>query len=290
MMSTNIKISGNKVIFDGHASNDRECKTITNICNALKDSDSFETKEYRRGYAEFESVTEPEKKLFGEEPGSVTINFDSHVRKVTCTYGTYTKSGQTISDDYMFGYCTFRVYCDDGYIIDMVTSSDSGYWAEEITEYTFYGTGDYSSFNSGPTFTITTKQSTTTTKYKAERMYGDSELQESITVTPTTSNQTVKLDSDKIAVKTVKVNKIPSNYIAPSGTLEITENGETNVKNYAKVNVNVETNDGVALTAASNESFASLLTAENEGKIVKYTGTTSEDYVAGEYYLIKEEE
>ena len=61
------------------------------------------------------------------------------------------------------------------------------------------------------------------------------------TVTPTTAQQTITADSGYTGLGTVTVNRIPTNYIVPSGTLSITTNGTKDVTAYASVNVNVPT-------------------------------------------------
>lgn len=58
------------------------------------------------------------------------------------------------------------------------------------------------------------------------------------TVTPTKSTQTVQPDTDYM-LTSVTVNPIPSQYIEPTGTKNITTNGTEDVTQYASVSVNV---------------------------------------------------
>ena len=59
------------------------------------------------------------------------------------------------------------------------------------------------------------------------------------TVTPTSSQQLVSYDSGYTGLGTVTVYPIPSQYIVPEGTLQVTTNGIKDVTNYASINVNV---------------------------------------------------
>ena len=60
------------------------------------------------------------------------------------------------------------------------------------------------------------------------------------TVTPTKSQQSIAADNGYTGLGTVTVNPIPSEYIIPTGELEITTNGTSDVTNYASVDVNVQ--------------------------------------------------
>ncbi len=59
-------------------------------------------------------------------------------------------------------------------------------------------------------------------------------------VTPTKELQNITSDESYDGLNQVTVNAIPDEYIVPSGSLDITENGVTDVTNYAEVNVNIE--------------------------------------------------
>lgn len=73
---------------------------------------------------------------------------------------------------------------------------------------------------------------------------GEPVLQEK-SVTPTRTAQTVVPDGGYDGLSKVEVDAIPSHYIVPSGTKEITENGTHDVTQYASVNVNVAGSGGV---------------------------------------------
>lgn len=66
------------------------------------------------------------------------------------------------------------------------------------------------------------------------------------TVTPTTSQQTISADSGYTGLGVVTINRIPTNYIVPSGTLSVTSNGTKDVTSYASINVNVPTGSTIS--------------------------------------------
>lgn len=141
-------------------------------------------------------------------------------------------------------------------------------------------------------------------------------------VAPSTSAQTVTPTSGKF-LSQVDVAAIPSYYVIPTGTLQITANGAKDVTNYKNVNVNVEPNleqktvtitengttevtptagkDGMSkVTVTTNVPTASaveevataaamdaLLVEANVGKYYKFTGTTDSNYTNGDLYLVE---
>lgn len=108
---------------------------------------------------------------------------------------------------------------------------------------------------------------------------------ESKTVTPTKSAQSVTPSSGKW-LSSVTVNAIPDNYIVPSGSQDITENGTFDVTSKASVNVNVPTVSAVEEVATSSAMDA-LLVEANVGKYYKFTGTTDSNYTNGDLYLVE---
>ena len=91
------------------------------------------------------------------------------------------------------------------------------------------------------------------------------------TVTPTKSQQIITPTTGKYLSK-VTVNTIPSSYIIPSGTVEITENGTHNVTKYANVNVNV----------VSESTLKKLLDARKSAYYLfyQYSGTSVDDLIS----------
>lgn len=142
------------------------------------------------------------------------------------------------------------------------------------------------------------------------------------TATPTKSEQIINPTSGKY-FSSFKVAAIPSDYIIPSGTLQITANGTKDVTNYKNVNVNVAPNleqktvtitengttevtpttgkDGMSkVTVTTNvptvsaveevataSAMDALLVEANVGKYYKFTGTTDSNYTNGDLYLVE---
>lgn len=135
-------------------------------------------------------------------------------------------------------------------------------------------------------------------------------------VTPTTSSQEITADSGYNGLSKVNVNPIPSEYVVPTGTKAITENGTHVVTEYANVEVNVEgliptgtiniTENGTIdvtsyasaevnvpslagnpIEVSSDNDMTNALIQDNVGKVYKFTGT-SETYETGTIYIVSE--
>ena len=114
------------------------------------------------------------------------------------------------------------------------------------------------------------------------------------TVTPTTSQQTVTYDSGYTGLGTVTVNRIPTNYIIPSGNKEITANGTgIDVTAYATVSVAVpgggSTPNPMTLPTSTSSSATSGYTSKatiSHSTSTQYLNIPPGYLSAGAYYTI----
>lgn len=105
------------------------------------------------------------------------------------------------------------------------------------------------------------------------------------TATPAQGEQTINPTSGKF-FSSFKVAAIPSDYVIPSGTEQITANGVYDISGKANVNVNVPTSSAVEEVATA-AAMNALLVEANVGKYYKFTGTTDSNYTNGDLYLVE---
>lgn len=115
--------------------------------------------------------------------------------------------------------------------------------------------------------------------------------QSATTITPTTSSQTA-VAAGKYTTGAITVDPIPSQYIIPSGTVNITSNGTVDVTQYASANVNVSSpsltnmiaNGDFSVSGATTDGWSSVnptrsTIAVTDGKLVlTHTATSNGSY------------
>ena len=91
------------------------------------------------------------------------------------------------------------------------------------------------------TLDVDTNGDVDVTMFRTARVgvYISPELQDK-EVIPTKNEQIVRYDENYDGLNQVTVKSIPNEYIVPIGTLEINENGNKDVRNYANVDVNID--------------------------------------------------
>lgn len=68
-------------------------------------------------------------------------------------------------------------------------------------------------------------------------------LNQNKSIIPSTSEQSITFDSGYTGLGTVTVGPIPNDYLIPSGSITITENGTVNVAQYASAIINIESSE-----------------------------------------------
>lgn len=136
---TKIKILGDRIIFDGHADTQRECETVTLMCDNLAKSVDFKTIKYENGYAEFEKIggIKSVKDLMFPpaltEDRNIILVWDNGITSVTAvpsiTGGSYTwtssNTSQTVTAQFGdYESITYTPVLKDGYIIDTVSTNN----------------------------------------------------------------------------------------------------------------------------------------------------------------------
>lgn len=207
---------------------------------------------------------------------NVTMASTRYVLAVVCENGDISgvcgyKSGSMMSS-------TATAYAVDGFsweyengvlTVTSDSASTSGYFMNGITYNLVYVTASEGEADTGETAAVIEPLEITEngTYIAGSGVDGYSPITVSVqhdvklqskTATPSDTAQAITPDSGYDGLSVVEVGAIPGDYIIPSGTLEISENGTHDVKNYAAVSVNIENNGG-----ATGGNTTAVYTAES---------------------------
>ena len=155
-------------------------------------------------------------------------------------------------------------------------SVPSGYYASTASKSVSTATQATPSISVSDSGLITASATQTAGYVSAGTKSGTSQLttQAAKTVTPTTSSQTA-VAKGVYTTGAITVGAIPSDYIKPSGTLNITTNGTHDVTNYASASVNIQSSGGLTIPSTITAGNTPVLVSSTMAHTCTSTSATA---------------